>query len=130
MPINYENGKIYKTVSNYTEDIYIGSTCQTLTKRKQKHKGHYKEWKSGKTHKKTTSFDVIDKGDFDIILLEDYPCERKDQLHSRERYWIENNDCVNKYIPTRTRQEYEQDNKEKIQKQKRIVEINNAHGGR
>jgi hypothetical protein len=37
-------------------------------------------------------------------------------LHARERYYIELNKdiCVNKNIPTRTKKEYDEDNKEKI----------------
>jgi hypothetical protein len=40
-------------------------------------------------------------------LIEDYPCESKYELESRERYHIENTKCVNKNIPTRTLLEYE-----------------------
>lgn len=47
-------------------------------------------------------------GDYDIILLEDYPCNSKNELHSRERYYIELNISivVNRCIPTRTEKEY------------------------
>jgi len=41
-----------------------------------------------------------------ITLVEKYRCETKDELHARERYYIENNKCVNKVIPTRTTKEY------------------------
>jgi hypothetical protein len=44
------------------------------------------------------------------VLVEKFPCESKDELHARERYYIENNECVNKYIPNRTNAEYRQDN--------------------
>ena len=45
----------------------------------------------------------------DIILVESYPCENKNELHSRERYYIENNNCVNKIIPTRTSKEFKKE---------------------
>jgi len=45
-------------------------------------------------------------------LIEDFSCKRSEELHARERYWIENTECVNKNIPTRTDKEYYQDNKE------------------
>ena len=32
-----------------------------------------------------------------------------DELHARERYWVENNISVNKQIPSRTREEYKID---------------------
>lgn len=53
--------------------------------------------------------------DAQIILLEDYPCKRKDQLTARERYYIENTaHVVNKNIPTETSKEYHETHKEKI----------------
>ena len=39
-------------------------------------------------------------GDYDIILLEE--CQNitnKDQLHARERFYIDSLECVNKYRP-------------------------------
>ena len=63
-----------------------------------------------------TSFEVIKSGDFDIILIEHFPCESKEELHKRERYWIERINKVNKNIPTRTDKEYREDNKDKLKK--------------
>lgn len=34
MPIDYSNGKIYKIVSNHTNDVYIGSTCEPMLSRR------------------------------------------------------------------------------------------------
>jgi hypothetical protein len=31
-----------------------------------------------------------------IILVEDFPCERKEQLLAREQYYIDNTICVNR----------------------------------
>jgi hypothetical protein len=58
-------------------------------------------------------------------------------LHQRERWYIENNECVNKYIPCRTVKEYYVDNKEHIlnhqkdydnanKEQKKIYQLKNA----
>ena len=55
--------------------------------------------------------------DHDIILIEDYPCDTKHALHSRERHWIEQLNCVNRIIPTRTQAEYHQLNRVKINNQ-------------
>jgi hypothetical protein len=42
-------------------------------------------------------------------VVGEFPCENRKQLHSRERHFIETlPNVVNKYIPTRTRQEYHQ----------------------
>jgi hypothetical protein len=113
--MDYKNGKIYKMISP-SGLIYIGSTCQTLSKRKTTHKADYKKWKAGKRDTATTSFKLLDEAidDVDIVLLEDFPCERKEQLHARERHWIDNTDCVNKIKPGRTLKEYREDKKEEI----------------
>ena len=34
--------------------------------------------------------------DYDIVLIESYPCNSKDQLHARERYFTNQMECVNK----------------------------------
>jgi hypothetical protein len=114
--VNYQNGKIYKLVSFQTDKIYIGSTCEKLSVRKAKHVRNYKDFLESKYHY-TTSFELVKLGDVDIVLIEECPCENKEQLHKRERYYIESvNNCVNKHIPTRTDKEYYEDNKDEILK--------------
>lgn len=57
-----------------------------------------------------------------IVLLEDYPCEDKEQLLKRERHYIESLICVNKRIPSRPQKEYKklyrEKNKESIKAKK------------
>ena len=73
----------------------------------------------------TTSFKIIENNNYDIILVEDFPCERKEQLLARERFFIENTECINKVIPTRTHKEYREENKEQInEKAKQYYENN------
>ena len=55
---------------------------------------------------------MIKLGDAKIVLVEDFPCERKEQLIARERFYIENNTCVNKCVPGRTKKEYRATHKE------------------
>jgi hypothetical protein len=50
----------------------------------------------------------------EIYLIENYPCNSKQELCKRERHYVETIDCVNKYIPSRTKKEYYQDNKDII----------------
>ena len=110
---DYSKSKIYKIVCNITGLIYIGSTTQNLCGRIQDHKYDYKYYLNKKSYSHwLTSFEIIEKNNYDIILVEDFPCERREQLLARERYWVENTKCVNKFIPTRTHKEYYQDNKE------------------
>ena len=73
----------------------------------------------------TTSSKIIEDEDYDIILLENYPCESKDELHKRERYFIESLDCINKAVPTRSLQEYYKDKKQELsEKGKKYRETN------
>jgi Uri superfamily endonuclease len=111
---DYSRGKIYKIVCNETGLIYVGSTCEpTLARRLAKHVKNFKSWKKDKTNF-VTSFKIIENSNYDIVLLESCPCESKDELYKRERYYIENLECVNKIITGRTPLEYYQQNKETI----------------
>jgi hypothetical protein len=123
--MNYQNGKVYKIVCNITGKCYIGSTCMPkLCQRLAKHHSDYKRYLDGKRNS-ITSFEILKNGNYDIILLELYPCNSKEELHSRERYYIENNQCVNNMVPTRTSNEYKIQNIEKVKIQrKNYYEIN------
>eukprot|EP00952_Eustigmatos_sp_NYUAD-ZCMA_P011914 48108-Eustigmatos_ZCMA.PRE.1 len=81
-------------------------------------------WQNGQTHY-VTSYTVMENGDFDIILLEEYSCNTKEQLHARERYWIESMECVNIKIPTRSKAEWIVTNADDIrEKRKAYYEAN------
>jgi hypothetical protein len=123
--INYNKGKIYKLVCNVTGLIYVGSTTKEyLSQRLTQHRGDYQRFLTGK-YANVTSFDVIKNGNYDIVLLESYPCNSKDELFSRERYYIETLACVNKCIPGQTGKEYREKHKDKIiEKGKKYYEIN------
>jgi hypothetical protein len=114
MVVDYQKGKIYKmvTVSGLT---YIGSTCQSLALRKAAHTRDYKKYKNGKYHY-ITCFKLFEDNidNIDIVLIENVNCHNKEELHQRERFYIESTDCVNKFIVGRTIKEYREDNKDKI----------------
>ena len=123
--VNYANGKIYKIVCNITGKVYIGSTTLSLSQRLVQHRTDYNRWKNGKRDF-TTSFGIIENGNYDIVLIEEYPCENKENLYQRERFYIESINCVNKYIPTRTLKEYYIENADKIKEYHKIYYIDNA----
>ena len=108
---DFSKSKVYKIVCNVTGLVYIGSTIQKLSKRLSNHRCDYKKYLNNK-HSYVSSFKIIENDNNNIFLIEDCPCERKEQLHARERYWIENIQCVNMTIPTRTIKEWYEDNKE------------------
>jgi hypothetical protein len=103
---DYQLGKIYKIVCNTTELTYYGSTCEpTLARQLAGHTSNYKGWKDGKRKAKMTSHDIIENKNCEIVLVELAPSNDKMELHRRERYYIENNDCVNKMTPAMTKKE-------------------------
>lgn len=111
---NYANGKIYSIRSrSHPELVYYGSTCMPLNKRHSGHKHAYKQWQNDNC-RHITSFEIIQHADSYIELVEDFPCERKEQLLKREGEIIRENECVNKVIPGRTKAEYYEDNREHI----------------
>jgi hypothetical protein len=117
--VNYKNGKIYKMVNDSTGLTYFGSTCGELRSRLCVHKAHSKTMN-------LTSKILFEKGICKIYLVEEFPTDNKMLLLQRERFYIENNECVNYNLPNRTRKEYLSDNKEHISKQNKQYKIKNA----
>ena len=102
---DYSRGKIYKLICHRSGLVYIGSTCEpTLAKRLASHVADYKQYSKG-TKNFITSFKVLENGVYEIILIENFSCDNKDELHKRERFFIEERICVNKNLPCRTREE-------------------------
>ena len=58
------------------------------------HRSNYKKYLNGK-RKYLSSFKVMENKDYAIILIEDFPCNSKDQLFARERYYTNTIECVN-----------------------------------
>jgi hypothetical protein len=115
---NFDNAKIYCLSSPHTELIYIGSTCMPLELRLKSHLVLYKQFLKGNL-RKITAFKLFELGDVSINIVEDCSdvCCKK-ALLKRERWYIENKNCVNKNMPGRTIREsqvaYYSSNIEKI----------------
>ena len=106
----YEKGKIYKIVSNYTNEVYIGSTIQSLSQRMA---GHRQDFKRASC----SSALILEYGDARPYLIKYFPCNSREELEAEERQYIVNTDCVNKQIPGgRTPKEYYLANKDKFNK--------------
>jgi hypothetical protein len=130
----YQTGKIYKIVSQNTDKIYIGSTIQNLEDRLKQHYLAVKTHENGNA-RKSTSYKVLDSSS-SIILIENFSCNSKLELESRERYWIEQNldFCVNEKVPTRTKKEnpnyrekLEQSYQRKKEKRDKILPVERAY---
>ena len=105
----YQNAKIYKLVDIGYNKCYIGSTCNKLSSRMAKHRMKYRLHKSNAKYQYYTSFILFDEFGVEnvkIELLEDYPCDNRENLLKREGEYIRSIECVNKKILTRTKAEY------------------------
>ena len=125
---DYSKGKIYKIVCHETGEEYYGSCVVSLPQRKGVHKDKSNNCISKK---------IVERGNWDIVLLEDFPSETKFELERRERYYIQNNPCININLPAATLEEkkeqarilsvkWREDNKEKIKENKKNYQKANA----
>lgn len=105
---NYANGKIYKIWSPKTDMVYIGATTQPLSKRCYGHKIKFQYYCEGNEACYLTSFEIIDiDPDFRMDLIEEYPCENKEQLNRREgEIILQHVNSINRIVSGRTRKEY------------------------
>jgi len=97
----YQRGKIYKLVDNTSDKVYIGSTCEPiLARRLAIHVSQYRAYSSnGRKTNYVSSFEILKNMDYDIILIENFPCNSKDELLARERFYSDTLECVNKNRP-------------------------------
>ena len=115
---DYSKGVIYEIRCNIINDVYYGSTTVSLSERISNHK----------SMRDCTARNIIDRGNFTCKIIEECPCNCKQELEARESYYIRNNECINIQIPGRTKQEWREDNKDKIQKYfKEYNEANKVH---
>jgi group I intron endonuclease len=105
-----KNGKIYQILNSINEEVYIGSTCQPLSKRMVYHRSDMKT-------KKMKLYDMMKElgvENFYIELVEEYPCDNIEQLRQREGYYIRQLGTLNSRVDGRTLKEWRQDNAERL----------------
>ena len=101
--------RFYKILNSETDDIYVGSTTQKLSKRMTNHRTQAKR---GKNHLLYQKMREIGDDKFYIELVEDYPCDSLEQLNKREGEWIRQIETLNEKVAGRTKQEYANDNRD------------------
>jgi hypothetical protein len=87
---DYQQTKIYMIRNNKTGKQYVGhSTYMYLSQRLRGHRQKYTNWKLGKESWQS-SFNVLsdDPTEYEIILIEKYPCKNIDEARLREAWWI------------------------------------------
>jgi hypothetical protein len=117
LPIDYSRCLIYKLCCNdpTITDEYYGHTTDKI-RRKIQHK--YSCNNPNKYYNSYVYQFIRENGGWEnwsMIVVEEYPCENKNQAEVRERFWIETQQStLNKVIPTRTKQEWCEEHKEEI----------------
>lgn len=104
MTTDYSQGKIYLIhLPGLEEYGYVGSTIQTLQDRFKKHK----ETAKNQRQYQFASCVLFGEGnEVCIKLLEAWPCETKQELLEREKYWLSQYpEAVNKNPPILTEEE-------------------------
>jgi hypothetical protein len=91
---DYSRSKLYYIIDKTNGDKYVGSTIEKIWRRKAKHKDAYIQYCKNNASW-CASFNIIKNGNYEIELIEDYPCENDEQLRIREQFWIDTIDCIN-----------------------------------
>lgn len=124
---DYTTTKIYRIVCDETGDQYIGSTTRSLSARLASHVAQWKYWKKNEKNEATrtsffTSFPLLERGKYRILLVENYPCASKEEKVARENYWMDNIEggCVNKVRPARTKEQYREEHKEEMKEYQKV----------
>ena len=117
--VDYSKGKIYKIWDNLYTICYVGSTTQPLSKRMVKHRCDYKRYLQKKRRDPISVFKIFNEfgiGNCKIELVEDFPCESKEELNAREGQIQKECECVNKLIAGRTQKQRYEENKDEFLK--------------
>ena len=128
--INYNNSVIYKICCKdiNIKEIYVGSTANNLRIRKGQHKIDCNNINRNNYNSYVYQFIRQNGGfqNFDMVLIEKYSCNDRQELHKRERFYIELLEAsLNSHIPNRGHKERYENNKEQIlEKRKEYYESN------
>jgi len=132
--VDYSKSLIYKLVSKDTniKNVYIGSTTN-FRKRKNSHKSSCNNEKDKLYNLYVYKF-IRENGGFEnwsMILIDYTPCNTKLELAKIEREYIEKvyyELLLNKQLPSRTKEEWGEVNKEILKEKRKIyLETNKEH---
>jgi hypothetical protein len=107
---DYSKAYIYRYWNKETQ--YFGGSATPWIQRQRAHR----------TKNNNCYSRYIIQGDlpWDCEIVEYFPCKNKEELRARERFYIENNECINRNVPGRSRKEYVSTHKEDYLERTRI----------
>lgn len=109
--VDYSKNIIYKIQHKTDKSFppYIGSTCKGENKRWEKHINRYNTGRYTSKNKLFTTFDEHGIQNFELVKIEDWPCEDFDEARQRETYWCKQYvETLNSLLPSITEEEYKQ----------------------
>ena len=111
MIVDYLKGKIYKITNDYNDDVYVGCTCDILSKKMNVHIAEAKrKLREGNLlHKLMRD---IGHERFVIDLIENFPCENIYQLRQRQGFFRRQYGTLHKYLDD---QDYREKNVERFE---------------
>ena len=110
---DFKNGKIYCIRNWVDDDLYVGSTTQSLSKRMQTHRGNMYSEKCW-NYRLYQKMRDIGKEHFYIELIEKYECDDIEELRKKEGEWIRKIGTLNQLVAGRTKQENYIENRDRI----------------
>lgn len=99
----FKKGKIYSIICFETGRIYVGSTTDSLGGRLGDHKTSWRRMRDGLRRGDCSCHEIINTGNYGIFLIENFPCETRKELTTREAFWINeySHSCVNRMLRSR-----------------------------
>lgn len=85
--VNYNHGKIYKIFNSFNKEVYIGSTCMQLLPRINYHRSVAIRCPVN-CHRLHADMNKYGIDAYHIVLIERFPCKKRQELKERENYWI------------------------------------------
>ena len=122
--VDYSKAKIYQVLNDLDDDVYIGSTCQSLSMRMVGHRKARTSTKH-KNYKLYRKMNEIGVEHFYIELIKETPCDNKEQLRAIEGEYIRQSGTLNSQIAGRTRKEWQDEHIERKSQQNKINYQNN-----
>ena len=110
--MDYSNAKIYQIFNDVSDEIYIGATCQPLSKRMAEHRKSMKSKRDSHIKLYQTMSEIVVEH-FRIELIEGTPCENVEQLRAIEGKYIRELGTLNSQVAGRTSAQYNQEFKER-----------------
>ena len=122
--MGYDKAKIYQIINDVSDDVYIGATCQPLSKRMAEHRISMKS-KRDKHIKLYQKMAEIGVEHFRIELIKETPCENIEQLRAIEGKYIRELGTLNSKVSGRNSAQYNQEFKERYKPTKQKYKESN-----